>query len=310
MGWRDYLEPIGYALNPLIGLPGVAANSAVIPNYEIYPAGTGKGDGMSTTEQEIKDESDSVSAPTVDYNAIADAAIRMADRNLANFPKTSDIALQAGMKAGATMDSAMAERFYSNLESVLPDWRESIIGTSKEMLASAKAITNDLLAGNIPTDVKDAIMRARAEMGLSQGLFGQAASSATARDLGRTSLDLMGQGMDYAVNAVSPLVQRLLSTSMSLTPPVSDLPGLYGANLSAIMPGSMVSPTGAMQAGTQIGIANAEASWAAQLSKLNTSLDLYQTNMQREMNNDAINAQMWSSIIGAGSRFGAALIGG
>jgi len=49
MGWRDYLEPIGYALNPLIGLPGVAANSAVIPNYEIYPAGTGKGDGMSTT---------------------------------------------------------------------------------------------------------------------------------------------------------------------------------------------------------------------------------------------------------------------
>lgn len=67
--------------------------------------------------------------------------------------------------------------------------------TTQEMLAAAEP----LLRGEIPQDVRDQVQRSSAYQSLSGGYAGsQMAHSLTARDLGLTSLDLMGRGASLA----------------------------------------------------------------------------------------------------------------
>lgn len=67
--------------------------------------------------------------------------------------------------------------------------------TTQQMLADAAP----LLQGEIPQDVKDQIQRSDAYQALSGGYAGSGmAHSLTARDLGLTSLDLMGRGASLA----------------------------------------------------------------------------------------------------------------
>lgn len=81
---------------------------------------------------------------------------------------------------------------------------------------------NDLLAGRIPSDVSNQIRTSNATRSLYGGFGGtQAAGNLTARDLGLTSLGLMGQGLDSASRWIAQartLAPTMDVTSMFLSP--------------------------------------------------------------------------------------------
>ena len=83
---------------------------------------------------------------------------------------------------------------------------DKIVPGYSQTLASGAADTSkmfdqasSLLSGEIPQDVQDAVQRSSAFQSLSGGFAGSPMARAlTARDLGRTSLDLIGQGAQLA----------------------------------------------------------------------------------------------------------------
>jgi hypothetical protein len=65
-------------------------------------------------------------------------------------------------------------------------------------IEAIRQLGQQLLTGNIPVDVSEAVSRASAAGSLSRGIVSdsQLSRNLTARDLGMTSLDLMGKGAD------------------------------------------------------------------------------------------------------------------
>ena len=299
----------------------VGDNEIVVPrgtNQADYPEGyeyTGYRDenndyilAKTDAQQASETLADAAQASQIDYDEIVSAALRIAEGNLARFPRIADTATESALKSGASLDEYMSNRFYSNLEGVLPTYKEDIIGTSRQVLQDVKGVSDEFLSGEIPQDVQDEILRSRAELGISKGLFGEARDYATARDLGLTSLDLVTRGVDLAVNAVSPLTQRLLTQAQQLTPPVTDVAAMTSNFAQLAAGGSTLAPNAALQAGTQIGVANAQTIWNSALSSVNTALDFYQTDMQAQMNSDALSSARTNSLIGAGAQIAGALI--
>lgn len=98
-----------------------------------------------------------------------------------------------GTEAGRAARSNLANMpdIQKLLESILPGYGE--------MIKSGADSTNALLRGEIPQDVQDSIRRSSAFKSLSGGYGGSDMSHAlTARDLGRTSLDLQQLGANAA----------------------------------------------------------------------------------------------------------------
>lgn len=91
--------------------------------------------------------------------------------------------------------------------------------------------TNNLMSwlkGEIPADVSDAIMRSTAGKSLAGGFAGGGmARNLTARDLGLTSLDIMGKGMTTA--------QSWMQTMNSLT-----TPGLFNVGSMFLSPETQI----------------------------------------------------------------------
>lgn len=86
--------------------------------------------------------------------------------------------------------------------------------TTKEMLGKSE----ELLKGEIPKDVQEQVQRSSAFQSLIGGTAGSGMAGAlTARDLGRTSLDLIGQGADLAGKAGNA-AQRWASLSGAQLP--------------------------------------------------------------------------------------------
>lgn len=98
-----------------------------------------------------------------------------------------------GTEAGRAVDSNIKNvpEIQALLEKLLPGYGE--------MVKTGSANTLSLLRGELPTDVQDAIKRSSAFRSLQGGYSGSGMSKAlTARDIGRTSLDLMGEGQNAA----------------------------------------------------------------------------------------------------------------
>src|SRR6185369_838524 len=73
------------------------------------------------------------------------------------------------------------------------------VGAFRAMKTGTTNSISDLLKGNIPSDVLDAIQRQGAARGLFSGTgAGPASKSWTAADLGRTSLNMFSSGLDAA----------------------------------------------------------------------------------------------------------------
>jgi hypothetical protein len=86
----------------------------------------------------------------------------------------------------------------ANMDQVMPGLRQTQaagLGTTQKMFEQA----GQELMGNVPEDVQNAIQRSTAYQSLAGGFGGSPMARAlTARDLGRTSLDLIGQGAQLA----------------------------------------------------------------------------------------------------------------
>lgn len=102
---------------------------------------------------------------------------------------STDLTTEAGRSARGNVANMPAIRAF--LEEVLPGYGEMVKTGSKNTLS--------LLRGEIPEDVQAAIKRSSAFRSLSGGFQGSGMSKAlTARDLGRTSLDLTQLGGNAA----------------------------------------------------------------------------------------------------------------
>lgn len=101
----------------------------------------------------------------------------------------TDLSVEQGKAAASNL--ANADQIEAFLNRITPGW--------SEMLKAGSANTLDLLHGNIPQDVQDQIYRSSAFKSLSGGFQGSPMSRAlTARDFGKTSLDLQQQGANAA----------------------------------------------------------------------------------------------------------------
>jgi len=94
------------------------------------------------------------------------------------------------------------------------------VGAFRAMKTGTTNSISDLLKGNIPSDVLDAIQREGAARGLFSGVGGAPASrSCTAADLGRTSLNIFSSWLDAATRwMASNKANSFDVTSMFITP--------------------------------------------------------------------------------------------
>lgn len=119
---------------------------------------------------------------------------------------------------GAGASEAMNQIFYKNLNSVLPTWQGDIIGTSKQSLEAVKGLADQLMTGDLSAEMKNSILRTRAELGISRGVFGEATQFASANDMGKSSMEMRLAGADLMTKSVSPLTSKLLENAMALSP--------------------------------------------------------------------------------------------
>jgi hypothetical protein len=211
-----------------------------------------------------------ITAPTIDPSAGLSTANLIAQMNASMMPNLDAEALRSTITSGTAINKAQADVFYGNLSNVLPDWK-GVMASSSDSLAKSTAVANQLLSGELPDDVKASIERSRAELGLSRGLFGEAAQMGTARDLGLTSLQMVQSGLKAQADVISPLTTALLKNALALTPPSVDFASIFKDSAAALRATSMVSADTAYKTGAQIAIENAKNAWEATMSEFNAS---------------------------------------
>ena len=115
--------------------------------------------------------------------------------NLLNFDKAQNLAERT--------NAANTDDLLNTLRRVVPGY-DNIVNQSSKVIQSG-------LKGELPQDVVDQIKRTTAERSLSGGFSGSGASrNLTARDLGRTSLDLTYKALDQGSNFTR--TQRAIAT--------------------------------------------------------------------------------------------------
>jgi len=122
-------------------------------------------------------------APVVPLQPTLSEAVQA---NIKNFPEISNLA------------NLYSSEELQQLDKIVPGYSQTLqqgAGDTSQMFTQA----NSLLQGEIPQDVQDAVQRSSAYQALRGGFAGSPMAGAlTARDLGRTSLDLISQGAGLA----------------------------------------------------------------------------------------------------------------
>ena len=262
--------------------------------------------GTFTVDPQEEDEEGGAPAATQISSAdMLEQYSAMLEALMDSVPEASGRALDLMMEVAPQLDEATWKQQQLRYERLgVPDLPRDVMAASGDAMRSIKTIADQLIRGEIPTDVAEQIKTMRAEMGESQGLFGQAAKYATARDLGRTSLDMMQLGAQYQ-DAASSLAARFMQTGQALNPTV-DQNALYGGYMQ-LMAGQAGT---ALQAATSIAGANAELAWAQKLSAMNWDLTQQQMTLQSQINAQQISAARSNSILGLIGTIGGAVIGG
>jgi len=245
------------------------------------------------------------------YPSLLNARNEQYDWTMGKFPNVIGEATDTALNSAKSIDAYLKNRFYGDLENVLPEWRSDIIDRQKTQLDTVTDLTASQLKGEIPADVQAEIMRVRAELGQSKGLFGDVASMATARDLGRTSYDIMQHGISNAVNAVTPLTKSLLDSTRLLMPPTSDVQSLVDRNSSLLAGKSLPSTSEAMSANYNVQKANADMAWAQELSDImiaqqEKAWEIEASEAEKDRHNNTVN----SMIQGLSNIFGGLFGGG
>ena len=134
-------------------------------------------------------------------------------------------ATNQSLDAARSFDAYIQSRFDASMAKLGGDeWQKDIFGRAKESMVETEAIAktyvedimpgltkqgqelidqagtraSEMLTGAIPDDVAARVRQITSESSNAGGLFGQAAQALTARDLGTTSVDIIGRGVSAA----------------------------------------------------------------------------------------------------------------
>jgi hypothetical protein len=247
--------------------------------------------------------SSGLTAPQLDLNAIlknsSSASGSIANFNINQVPNATQASLASTLLAGSTMDQATSATFYNALNKVLPTWNSDIIGTGREAIQQTSSLARQLMTGELPQDVQDAINRTTAESGNSRGAFGQALNFASARNVGQTSLDMKMAGANMYGSVVSPLASSLLSNALQLKPKQTDLQSLFSGTQGALLQANTVNAGTGAQTALQVALQNADYNWSSVLSNMNLSQDQAQmrVNAAQTSRNNAMNTSLMQQLL-------------
>lgn len=150
---------------PLLIAAGVAAGAA------------GSLLGGNQAKKTRKRIEDAANQPGLDTGAITDAALTDLEKYL---PR----------------DIALAEKVTEANQGILNKLYKDNVPGFENIQQQRSSLIQDFLAGKLPDDVQSAVERSSAARGLGLGISGSGIGrNLTARDLGRTSLDLMNLGL-------------------------------------------------------------------------------------------------------------------
>ncbi len=272
------------------------------------------------------------------------------EANLERFPRVSGMGLEHTRKQTVELNDLMQGEYEDALDEYYPDWRTDILGAAGEAQADSVSITKRfretilpgaieaanrmseqaignaeaMLRGELPDDVAAQVKRHAAELSNQIGVRGQAAQYLTGRDLGRTSLDLMQQGLADAPAALSlganaylglnSVLQAPVKTGMDVSnlvksylPQQVDPASLFSSNLG-VLAGASTIPAASLM-GTTANVMHSGASLAADAfgSALEYQSQQYWNRQNLNMQKQALDAQksanmmnFVSSLIGAG----------
>jgi hypothetical protein len=163
-----------------------------------------------------------------------------------DFGRVASEALGAAGSAASWLQQFMNAEMFRSLDRLYPRWRQDIVGAggdaqrsvtgiakqfTSNVLPKAMAAANQqgtqmlknlgaMLQGDLPPDVEAQVRRRAAETAQHIGARGQAEQFLTARDLGRTSLDMMVAGQQMAADVHGFLPQAYLQFGQTATMPI------------------------------------------------------------------------------------------
>jgi len=177
------------------------------------------------------------------------------------------------------LNPAVADQFYANLERAFPDY--------EQVFGQMSANTQSMLRGELPDDVEALVRQYAAEANM------EGTQRRTARDLGRTSLDMATQGFTQGA-------ELFRIASEYLTPPMFDVFSSAENIRSQVAGSSMLSPYQALSAQLQArgqdlahmeamaGLRqaqnqfNASMNWERTLSDMNLAYQNTQAELERQ----------------------------
>lgn len=185
------------------------------------------------------------------------------DATKSNTTISSTTSLGSSLNATLELDKYVRERFNSMIESYMPGWKGALSSGSQSLqtflqttlptlVAGEQATYNALkrsgtqaMTGQLPADVFGQIRRTSAEGFRGEGaLGGQSGSYATARDLGMSSVDLMGKGATW-LNQASTVAANITNLNASAQSQLSGYTDVAKtlASVSGLSPDLMTSLT-------------------------------------------------------------------
>ena len=276
------------------------------------------------------------------------------EANIDRFPEVSKLGLQETRSQADALNDMLQSEFEATLDEYYPDWRKDMLGAAgaaqsdsiamterfkrnvlPAAMASADAMSAQALSnaraqlrGELPDDVAAQVRRHAAEISNQIGVRGQAAQFLTARDLGRTSLDMMQLGLENAPKALAlgsnaylgfnQTLQAPVTTGMNATnlikgylPPKADATALFSSNLSALQNASIIPASTSMAVNAQVMNSGASLAQQAFTSSFEYQSQEYWNSQNLAMQKKALDAQrdanrmgMFGSLLGAGAQLG------
>ena len=254
--------------------------------------------------------------------------------NIDRFPEVSKLGLKETRSQTDALNDMLKAEFEATLDEYYPDWRKDMLeaagaaqsdsvamterfkrnvlpaamAAADEMSAQALSNARAQLRGELPDDVAAQVKRHAAELSHQIGVRGQAAQFLTARDLGRTSLDMMQLGLENAPKALAlgsnaylgfnQTLQAPVATGMNATnlikgylPPKADATALFSSNLSALQSASIIPAATSMQVNAQVMDSGATLAQQAFTSSLEYNSQQYWNQQNLNMQRQAIAAQ-------------------
>ena len=254
--------------------------------------------------------------------------------NIDRFPEVSKLGLQETRSQTDALNDMLQSEFEATLDEYYPDWRKDMLeaagaaqsdsiamterfkrnvlpeamAAADEMSAQALSNARAQLRGELPDDVAAQVKRHAAELSHQIGVRGQAAQFLTARDLGRTSLDMMQLGLENAPKALAlgsnaylgfnQTLQAPVATGMNATnlikgylPPKADATALFSSNLSALQSASIIPAATSMAVNAQVMDSGATLAQQAFTSSLEYNSQQYWNQQNLNMQRQAIAAQ-------------------